>query len=291
VPPVDVVISGVLGGGALGLAALGVSLSWWTGGQFNLAQASIVLLGAYVGWAAAGSVTPGGSLVAAGSAGALAGWLVEAVVLRRVNGRPVLLGLLLSFGCGLAIVGGLQAAASDDYRSITLGLRSGLVVGGFSLPPGDLAAAVAALVAGCGLAWVRDRHRAGLLLRAVAEDADAAGICGVRVGRLQAGVGAASGAFAGVAGWCIGAAGAFSTSDADQLVLLVSVVAVVGGVGRVGRTLAAGFAFGGLSAAIGEVAAPRLVELAALVVLLVALASQPRRHEASTSRLRGRPQP
>jgi branched-subunit amino acid ABC-type transport system permease component len=287
----DVVVNGVLGGGALGLAALGVSLSWWLGGQFNLAQASIVLVGAYAGWLSAGVVSTPGSVVVAAAAGALVGWAVEFLVLRRVAGRSVPVGLLLSFGCALAIVAAIQAVETDDYRSIAPGLGPGPATSGVAVSPADLVAAVAALALGAGLAWLRDRRPTGVVLRAIAEDPDAARLCGVRVTRVVAAVGACSGAFAGLAGWAIGSAGAFSTSDADRLLLVVSVVAVVGGAGRITRTLAAGFALGGLAAGIGEVASPRLVEVAALVVLLVALAGVPPRREASTSRLRGRPQP
>ncbi len=282
-------MNGILGGGALGLAALGVSLSWWTGGQFNLAQAAIVLVGAYAGWIAAEAVSPLGAAVVALIAGGLLGWAVEAAILRRVAGRPVPLGLLVSFGSGLAIVAGLQAAATNDYRSIALGLRSGPSPGGLTLSPGDLAAAAAALAAGGALVWLRERTTAGVVMRAVAEDPEAARLCGVPVDRVVGALGACSGALAGLAGWSMAAAGAFSTSSADRLVLLVSVVAVVGGAGRVSRTLAAGFALGGVAALIGEVAAARLVEVAALVVLLAALAGLPLRREAPTSRLRGRP--
>lgn len=283
-------VNGVLGGGALGLAALGVSLSWWIGRQFNLAQAAIMLVGAYVGWIAAGALSPLGAAVAALGAGGLVGWMVEAVILRRVSGRPVPLGLLLSFGSGLAIVAGLQAAATSDYRSIALSLRGGLSVAGLTLVPGDLAAAGAAVVAGGALVWVRERTPLGAVMRAVAEEPDVARLCGVAVDRVVGAVGACSGAFAGLAGWSMAAAGAFSTSGANRLLLLVSVVAVVGGTGHVARTLGAGFTFGGLAALIGEVAAPRLIEMAALIVLFIALAGQPLRREAPTSGLRGGPQ-
>lgn len=284
-------MNGVLGGGVLGLAALGVSLTWWIEGQFNLAQAAIVLVGAYVGWAAVGVLSPFGALIASALAGATTGWLVAAIVGGRVRHRPAPLGLLLSFGTGLAIVGGLEVVATDDYRSIALGLRPTLSVVGLGLSPGDLAAAAAALAAGGVLAWVRDRCLSGLVLRAVAEDREAARLSGIRVRWVSALVGVASGAAAGTAGWALGAAGAFSTSDADRLVLLVSVVAVLGGPGRIARTLVAGFGLGGLSAAISAVAPPRLIELAALLVLLAALAGLPPRREAATSRGRGRPEP
>lgn len=288
---VDVVANGVLGGGVLGLAALGVTLTWWVDGQFNLAQGAIVLVGAYVGWATAGALSPLGALLAAALAGATSGWLVAAVIGGRVHRRPAPLGLLLSFGIGLAIVGGLQLSATDDYRSIALGLHPALTVVGLGLSPGDMAAAFAALAGGGVLVWVRDRRPSGLVLRAVAEDPEAARISGIRVQWVSALVGAGSGAAAGVAGWALGAAGPFSTADADRLVLLVSVVAVFGGPGRVARTLLAGFGLGGLSAVIGELVAPRLIELAALAVLFAALAGQPPRREAATSRGRGRPEP
>jgi branched-subunit amino acid ABC-type transport system permease component len=288
---VDVVVDGVLGGGVLGLAALGVSLTWWVDGQFNLAQGAIVLVGAYVGWAAAGLVTPLGALVAAALAGASGGGLVSVIIGGRLRRHPAPLGLLVSFGAGLAIVGGLQVIATDDYRSIALGLHPALSVIGVGLPPGDVAAALAALGGGALLAWIRDRRPAGLVLRAVAEDPEAARMSGVRVAFVSGVVGACSGAAAGVAGWALGSAGAFSTSDADRLVLLVSVVAVLGGPGRIVRTLLAGFGLGGLSAIIGAVVAPRLIELAALLVLFAALAGLPPRREAATSRGRGRPEP
>ncbi|MHB1593541.1 MAG: ABC transporter permease subunit [Streptosporangiaceae bacterium] len=285
------VLNGLLGGASLGLAAVGVSMLWWVSGQFNLAQAATVLVGAYCGWLSAGALTPFGALVVAAAGGTAVGWATSAVISRKVQERTAMVGMLLSFGTGLAIVAALQAGLSDDYRSIALVAydASTMTRGGVSF--GDLIGMLVAAAAGTVAAWCRDRTVIGSVLRAVAEDPEAARLTGVPVRRVIAGVGAASGAMAGLAGWSIGVAGAFSTAGASRLLLLISAVALIGGAGRIARTLAAGVILGGVGAVIAEVAQPRLIDVAALVALLVAMARLSGLREAPTSRLRGRLRP
>lgn len=282
------IFNGLLGGGSLGLAAVGVTMLWWISGQFNLAQAATVLVGAYCGWLSAGALTPVGALFVAAAGGGLAGWVISAIITPKGVAQRVTVGLLLGFGTGLAIVAALQVALSNDYRSIALAATGTSTVAGTGISMGDLAGMLVALGACVTVAWCRDRTAIGRVLRAAAEDPMTAQLAGVPVGRMITGVGAASGAMAGLAGWSMGVAGAFSTADASRLVLLISAVAVVGGIGRIARTLIAGVVLGAVGSVISELAQPRLVDVPALVGLLIALAATPKIREANTSRLRGR---
>jgi len=285
-----VIAEGLLAGVGLGLAGVGVSLVWWVNGQFNLAQAAVVLIGAYAGWVAAPVSGPFGAAVVSVLAGGLAGLVVEVVLLRPVASQQAPVGLVITFAAGLALVAVLQVLFSSDYRAVVVG-AAGLSVDGLALAGPALAGCAAAVVAVAATAAVRERTRLGAMVRSVAEDAGAARLAGVPVTAIRTGVGLLSGGMAGLAGWVVGSTGAFSTIDADRLLLLVSVPGLVAGAGRLAGALVVSAVLGGAGAAIAQFGPERLVDVVALVMLLVALVRLPGRREAATPRLRGRPGP
>jgi ABC-type branched-subunit amino acid transport system permease subunit len=269
---------GILQGGILALTAVGFTLAWGVLNIVNLAHGAFVVLGAYVAWECAVTLGTGpfGGAVAAAAVLFLFGYALQAAVLNRVALAPLLVILLVTFGIGLALVGAMQAVFSADYRSIpTSYLVTSIHAGAVYIPVVQLVTMVLGIVLSAGVAVFLHRTRAGLAVRAVGMDHEAAQLIRIPVRHVYALTMGVAAALAGVAGAMIATVGTFQPSSAVSLTLESSVIAVAGGIGNTNGAIAGGLLFGIVVTLSQQYLPGEMVDAIAFGLLLAVLTFRP----------------
>ncbi|XAS76895.1 branched-chain amino acid ABC transporter permease [Dermatophilaceae bacterium Sec6.4] len=271
-------LSGLLTGGLLGLAAAGFTLLWRITGLLNLAQGAMILLGAYVAWFVA--VPLGAGLVAAVLVAILCGlalgYVVQRFLLNLLVGGPSYLAVLAAYGVGLAIDEALALLFTDNYRTIPSVLAdTDLALGPLRVLWADALALAVSVLGVVILGLVLTRTRLGLGLRAISMDRDAGRLIGLPAATLFARAAALSGAAAAAAGSVIAIGSPFTATQGNHLLVLVSTAAVIGRLGNLWGAFAGGMALGGLQSLVTLYAPLQLTDVVALLVLLGLLAIRP----------------
>ena len=126
------------------------------------------------------------------------------------------------------------------------------------------------------------RSRFGRALRAVADDPDAATLCGVPTGRVVLLAFAAAGLLAGVAGLLDAPGRAVGVDDGVVLGLAGAAAALLGGLGSLRGALAGGLALGVAQQLAVTYAGPEWTDVVPLGLLVVLLAVRPQGLRART---------
>jgi len=294
------VVSGLSAGAVIGLVALGFTLVAGTVRVLHLAHGDIVVASVFTGVLLVLGRTPVATSLGAAeavgfallvlAAGAVlsgaAGWFAvrpylpdvtagrEGDVLGWVAGL-VAAGLLLREVLGLLLPQEAYAVP-DPFRLDRLLSDSGVVglPGGGTLPGRVPAVLVLGVVVGVLAERVLVRSRLGKGLRAVADDPDAAALCGVPARRVVIVAFVLAGLLAGVAGLLVAPGRALGVDDGVILGLEGAAAAFVGGLGSVRGALVAGLGVGLLQAFAAQ-AQPAYGDLAPLLLLVLVLAVRP----------------
>jgi branched-chain amino acid transport system permease protein len=247
---VNAVIQGIMLGGLYALFACGLSLMFGVMKVINLAHGDLAVLAAYValGVIAVSHVPAVWSFVLVVPIFAGLGYVLQRTLLQAALNRGVITTLLVTFGLSVVIENGLQQLYTANSHSLNIGA---LVSDSFSLGSQitiaylDLAILVVAVIVLLGLQYFLSASKNGRLIRAVADDREAAQLSGVNY-RHVFGVAAAI-AFGSVAlaGLAFGMYTQFDpTIGTNQLLLFAFEAVVIGGLGSLWGTLAGGILLG-----------------------------------------------
>ncbi len=276
---VNAIIQGVLTGGLYALFACGLSLMFGVMKVVNLAHGDLAVVAGYV---AIGIITVTHvpvlwSFLIVIPIMAVIGYVLQRTVIQSALDRSVLTTLLVTFGLSVVIENGLLQFFTANSRGIGTGLA--LVTGSFTIGSQIqvayllvtiFAVAVAVLL---GLQYFLSTSKYGRLIRAVADDKEAAQLSGAdyrHVFGIAAALAFATVALAGIA------YGMYSqldpTAGTDTILLFAFAAVVIGGLGSLWGTLIGGIVLG-IAQQIGaqinitdEALAGYLVFLAILVV-------------------------
>jgi branched-chain amino acid transport system permease protein len=216
------------------LLAAGFSLIYGVGRIANLAHGTFYMVGAYVGYTVA---TRTGnfwaSLAVAALLGAILGWLVELLLLRRLRGRE-LDQVLLTVGLAFILADVIRAIWGADIRSSSPppGLNGLVPVFGIQYPAYQLFVICIGVITFAGLQLAL-RSPLGARVRAVTADPQVAASLGVPAQAVASGTFAAAVALAAFGGAVGGPIIALAPGLDLQMMLLALVVVVVGGLGSV----------------------------------------------------------
>ncbi len=270
-PAVDGLAYGLL----LFVVAAGMALAFGVAETLNLAHGTLYAVGAYAaatvadgGWPGFGLALVAGTAVAAGLGG------LVAVAVHPVAHRGFLTQALLTFG--VALVGGDLLVALFGAENLPVPIPStvdgSVHLLGHRYPAYRLAFVVTGAVLAFGLHLAVTRTRAGMLVRALADDRAMVAGLGVNPLAVRVGVLAVAGGLAGGAG-VLGAPIIGPGPGVAELVLLLSLIVVVlGGMRSLPRIVVAALAVGEiqtLGVALAPAAAPFLL-LAAVAGVLAA---------------------
>src|SRR3954471_17053317 len=274
------IVSGLASGGIYGLLALAVVLIHRSTGVINFAQGEMATLSAFVCWTL---MSHGWAFWPAFAATLLlsfgGGVALEAVVIRPIQGGPLLGIVILTIGLLIAINGldtWIWGGAPRQFHGpfSTAPIR----VGGVAFSKQDIGTIVVAFVAVALVGLLFTRTRLGLGLRATAVHALESRLVGIRVSTMLAigwGLAAALGAVAGV----MAAPSLFLEPNMMQTVLLYSfAAAVLGGMDSPIGAVVGGLVLGVLLNLVGTYVhwvGGELRLAVALALILVVLVARP----------------
>jgi branched-chain amino acid transport system permease protein len=247
---VNAILQGVLLGGLYALFACGLSLMFGVMKVINLAHGDLAVVAAYValGVVAVTHVPAVWSFVLVVPIFGGLGYVLQRTLIQASLNRSVLTTLLVTFGLSVVIENGLQQFLSANSHSLSIG---SLVSDSFSIGSQitiaylDLAILVIAIAVLLGLQYFLSSSKYGRLIRAVADDREAAQLAGAdyrHIFGIAAAIAFATVAFAGLA---FGMYSSFNpTIGTDQLLLFAFEAVVIGGLGSLWGTLAGGILLG-----------------------------------------------
>ncbi len=261
---IEQVLNGLQFGVMLFLMAAGLTLIFGVMGLINLAHGSLYMVGAFAAaWVAGATGSFLLALIAALAAAAMAGTLIETVVIRRLYKAAHLdqvlatFALILIFSEGTRYVFGSFPLFLDvpDYLSGPVTLP-----GGIQYPLYRLVLIGIGLVVALGLRWLTARTRIGIQIRAGENDREMIAALGVDISKLYTLVFALGAALAGLAGALVGAIQSVQVGMGEPVLILAFVVIVIGGIGSI-RGAFIGSLLVGLTDTLGGIFLPELFKL------------------------------
>jgi branched-chain amino acid transport system permease protein len=278
---VNAIIQGVLIGGLYALFACGLSLMFGVMKVVNLAHGDLAVVAGYVaiGVIAVTHMPVLWSLVIVVPIMAVLGYVLQRTLLQGALDRSVLTTLLVTFGLSVVIENGLLQFFTANSRGIGAGLA--LESDSFSLGSQiqigylPLLIFVVAVVVLLGLQYFLSRSKYGRLIRAVADDKEAAQLAGAdyrHVFGIAAAIAFATVALAGIAYGMVSQLD--PTAGTDTILLFAFAAVVIGGLGSLWGTLLGGVILG-VAQQIGAQINISDEVLAGFIVFLVVLAVRP----------------
>ena len=265
-------------GGLLFLLASGFSLIFGLMRLANLTHGAFFMLGAYLGANILRSIE-GTNLweaaLIAGIAVALAGGVLERLVLRRLAGNP--LGqVLVTLGLSFIIADACLMIWGGDPIPVPTpsSLSRPLLVAGFAFPTYRLVVVLAAVATAAALYLMLDKTRLGAMIRAGVDDMQMARGVGIPVSALFTAVFCLGAGLAGAGGVLGGPIlSAYPGLDADMLPLALIVV-ILGGAGSLIGAFVGSFIIGFIYT-FGTALFPDLAYIILFLPMIVVIAYRP----------------
>ena len=277
---VNAIIQGILTGGLYALFACGLSLMFGVMKVVNLAHGDLAVLAGYfaIGIVAVTHVPVLWSFVIVVPLMAVLGYIMQRTILQGALDRSVLTTLMVTFGLSVVIENGLLQFETANTRGIGVGLP--LLTESFSVGSIQIAYLLVvffatAVIVLLGLQYFLSRSKYGRLIRAVADDKEAAQLAGAdyrHVFGIAAAIAFGTVALAGIA------YGMYSqlspTTGTDTILLFAFAAVVIGGLGSLWGTLLGGVVLG-VAQQIGAQISISDETLAGFIVFLAILVLRP----------------
>jgi branched-chain amino acid transport system permease protein len=273
--------NGLVIGLVIGLAGIGLSMTYSILNFANFSHGDLVSTGAFTGWgvafliAAAGSqplgalvtvrdagdVTPGAigahvlSTPGAIIAGLLAAFVITALVSLAVDrafykpmrDRGSIALLITSVGVALVVRYLIQFVYGADRRGITASIDGDTIAAplGVSVTAHQLTIAVAAIALMVAMHYTLQRTKLGTAMRAMADNKDLALITGIPAERVVAATWILGGGLAGASGYLyVLLRGTIQFDFGWSLLLLIFAAVILGGIGSIYGAIAGGLVIG-----------------------------------------------
>lgn len=180
----ELLINGALTGLMYSLVALGVVLIYKSSGVPNLAQGTMVMLGAYATWLLAANGVPLYFAIILGAAFMFGfGLLAERVLLRKMVGQPIIMIVMLTLGLEIFLRGIGPGFLGASPKPLNLGISlSPVIIGDIFINRTYLYGGIVALLL-IGASLLFFRTRMGTKLRAVSDDHVSSWSVGISVER------------------------------------------------------------------------------------------------------------
>jgi branched-subunit amino acid ABC-type transport system permease component len=276
---VNAIIQGILTGGLYALFACGLSLMFGVMKVVNLAHGDLATVAGYVGVGiiAATHVPFLGSVPVVVAIMAVLGYVLQRSMIQLAISRGALTTLIVTFGLAIVIENGLLQFFTANTRGI--GVGSSLVSASFSIGSQiqiawlDVVIFALAVVVLLGLQYFLSASKYGRLIRAVADDREAAQLAGADYRHVFGIAAALAFGTVALAGISYGMTTVITpTTGTDTILLFAFAAVVIGGLGSLWGTLIGGIILG-VAQQIGaqinisyELLAGYLVFLAVLVI-------------------------
>ena len=258
------ILNGLQLGVMLFLMSAGLTLIFGVMGLINLAHGSLYMVGAFAAAAIAGLT---GSfllaLLAALTAAAIAGAIVEIVVIRQLYNRDHLDQVLATFALILIFSEGTRWVFGSFplYLDIPSYLQGSVYLpGGIQYPLYRITLILIGIVVAIALGLMINKTRIGIRIRAGENDREMIAALGVDISKLYTIVFALGAALAGLAGALVGAIQSVEVGMGEPVLILAFVVIVIGGIGSIKGAMV-GSVLVGLTDTLGGVFFPQVLQL------------------------------
>jgi branched-subunit amino acid ABC-type transport system permease component len=273
------VIYGISYGMNLAVAAAGLALLFGVYRVVNLAHGQQIMLGGYTAYVV--STALGApyliGFVAAMVMMGLLGVLLEFGVFRFLRDRPLTDQMLASLGVFM-VLGTLALRVWGDFQARTIympGRDSAILIGGLRLDASRVYTVFITIALFALLYLVVYRTHLGRMMRAMAQNEEAAALMGIQRRWIAAIVFFLAGALGGAAGALLGGLFNVRPDMGFQPLLMALVIIVFGGMGSIGGSVFAGLVIGVLYNLSVFYVAPTLGDLVPFLVLLAVLMLRP----------------
>src|SRR5207249_3181424 len=266
---------GLVNGAFYALLSLGLAVIFGMMRIVNFAHGAFYMLGAFVAYVLLQQAGIGfwPSLVIAPLAIALAGMVLERLLIRRIAGVDPLFGFLLTFGLSLLIQDAmrLRFGLQGQPYATPAELAGTVSLGAVTYPTYRLFVIAFSLAVSLAVWYAIERTRLGMVVRAATERAELTRALGVDVDRWTTPVFGFGLGLAALAGVLAAPMRNVSPLMGSELIILTFAVVVIGGMGSIKGAIAAGFLVGVLSSvgAIFDPAIEGIVAFAPMAVLLL----------------------
>lgn len=269
-------------GSLYAFVALGFALVFGTGRILNLFHGSFFLLGAYGAFLLSSIARPNGNAAKTTLLLVLAGFLVAGIgygyyrlLLRPFHGDQLRM-MVVGMAANLVVAEAVRSLYGTRAASVPSVMPGSVTIGPVAILWQEALLALTAVAAIGGLAWFLSRSQAGMAIRAVAQDPEAAELIGIVPIRVLGSTVAVAALLAGLAG-ALAAPTRVIGPDMWTFALLVSfAVVVVGGVGSLAGTIVVSYALAAIEIVTGIVLSTAAAETVALAAIIVFLLVRPR---------------
>ena len=278
---VNAIIQGLLTGGLYALFACGLSLMFGVMKVVNLAHGDLAVVAGYlgVGVIAVTHMPVLWTIPVVVVLMAIIGYILQRSLIQGALSRGELTTLIVTFGLSIVIENGLQQFFTANSRG--LGVGDSFVTASFSIgsqiiiPWLNLGIFVLAVIVLLGLNQYLSSTKYGRLIRAVADDREAAQLSGADYRHVFGIAAAIAFGTVAIAGICEGMITTISpTIGTDTILLFAFASVVIGGLGSLWGTLVGGVILG-VAQAIGAQYNPSYETLAGYAVFLIVLVIRP----------------
>lgn len=232
-PIMDLLVGGVLLGGVYALMACGLNLIFGVMRVINFAHGDILAIAALSTVSiAAGLKLPFWVAVIVVPLGCAAlGALIHLVVLRRLEGAPLIMSLLATYALSTILVNIAILVWGGGYSGLPGVLSGSLRVLGINVSISRLVSFVCAIGVSLVVWWMLERTRFGRAVRSVSAAPELASISGIAVERVRLAIFTLGTAMAGFAGVLVAPAFAIDPQLGSRFIIKAFAVIIVGGMG------------------------------------------------------------
>jgi branched-chain amino acid transport system permease protein len=277
----NAIIQGILTGGLYALFATGLSLMFGVMKVVNLAHGDLAVVAGYVGVGviAISHMPVLWSIPVVVVLMAVIGYILQRSVIQSAISRGELTTLIVTFGLSIIIENGLQQFFTANSRG--LGVGDSFITASFSIGSGitiawlNVVIFLLAVVVLLGLQFYLSATKYGRLIRAVADDREAAQLSGADYRHVFGIAAAIAFGTVAIAGMFEGMITTISpTVGTDTILLFAFASVVIGGLGSLWGTLLGGVILG-VAQAVGAQINPSYETLAGYAVFLLVLVIRP----------------
>ncbi len=246
------VYGGILYGSIYGLMAIGLTLIWGALRMLNLAHGSLYLLGAYLAWTALNILKlPALASFAVGiTAAALAGLLIQVLLINRLLNRPSFFNaaMIATVGTSIIIDSSALLVYGPRVKQMPPIIAGQLKISGVVIQYQGLVIILVSAISLILLSLFLRRTRYGLAIQAVSQQMDAALLMGIPAVAIFTTVMAISAGLAGLSGGLLSSVFFIAPSAGFNPMVKALVVTIFGGLGSVKGTIWAAYVIGLLEA-------------------------------------------
>jgi branched-chain amino acid transport system permease protein len=272
----QVVLSGVLLGAVYALMAIGLNLIFGVMRIINIAHGDLLMLGAYgTYWLfTLFGINPILSLLVVLPLMFALGVLLQRTLIDRVVGQPLLSSLLLTFGLSTFVVGVALNLWTANFRSVPA-LSGSFQIAGLAFSQPRVIAFVIATAITLAVWYFLRSAKLGKAVRATAQNAEVALVCGIDVARIRLLTFGLGTAMAGAAGSLLAVIYTVYPEMGRVFLMKAFAIIVLGGLGSFGGAFVGALALGVAEALAGFAWNAQIAEAIAYLIFIGVLFVRP----------------